>query len=325
MTTLERKIADQKKLIQSLYDDLESREKFIEMLQVDMKDTSRKNAQSKKKFEAEKDVLEDKLEEKIRIINELKSAPKFECSKGCGKYNKSVDEIYEAGVKHKNKLIDLKEIADEQKVKISCLRKHRDEIQNNFYKLEDVHQTTIKETNEKVSQLDEEIIVMKKQLEDQKDEIDIKRNENVISVESNIATETVKSLQEELGLNELDSQMLECNHCENTFLNKKDLKKHVKDIHVAQARSNLITLERKIASQTKTLATSNFELIQIEIAVKHNPCKCRYKFCRIIHSKHNWSKSFVTDIIARFKKVKGSKSEDGEVEEYIQKGEMSRI
>ena len=50
MTTLERKIADQKKLIQSLYDDLESREKFIEMLQVDMKDTSRKNAQSKKKF-----------------------------------------------------------------------------------------------------------------------------------------------------------------------------------------------------------------------------------------------------------------------------------
>ena len=87
MTTLERKIADQKKLIQSLYDDLESRGKFIEMLQVDMKDTSRKNAQSKKKFEAEKDVLEDKLEEKIRIINELKSTPKFECSKGCGKYN----------------------------------------------------------------------------------------------------------------------------------------------------------------------------------------------------------------------------------------------
>ena len=113
--------------------------------------------------------------------------------------------------------------------------------------------------------------IMKKQIEDQKDEIDIKRNEieNVISAE-------------ELGLNGLDSQMLNCNHCENTFLNKKDLKKHVKDKHVAQARNNLITLERK--SQTKTLATSNFELIQIEIAEKHNPCKCRYSFCRIIQS-----------------------------------------
>ena len=51
MTTFEKKVADQKKLIESLYDDLESREKFIVMLEGDMKDTSRKNAQSKKKLD----------------------------------------------------------------------------------------------------------------------------------------------------------------------------------------------------------------------------------------------------------------------------------
>ena len=36
MTTLERKIADQKKLNESLYDDLESRDKFIVMLEGDI-------------------------------------------------------------------------------------------------------------------------------------------------------------------------------------------------------------------------------------------------------------------------------------------------
>ena len=57
MTTLERKLADQKKVIESLYDDLESREKFIKMLQGDMKVTNKKNVQTKRKLEAEKNVL----------------------------------------------------------------------------------------------------------------------------------------------------------------------------------------------------------------------------------------------------------------------------
>ena len=41
---MERKIADQKKCIQSLYDDLESREKFIEMLEENLRDMKRKSA-----------------------------------------------------------------------------------------------------------------------------------------------------------------------------------------------------------------------------------------------------------------------------------------
>ena len=98
-----------------------------------------------------------------------------------------------------------------------------------------------------------------------------------------------------------------------SFLTNIDLKKHVKDTHVEQARSNLFCLEKKISSQIKALATSNFRLIQKEIADKHNLCKCRFKFCRIIHTKHNWKKSFVSDIITRFEKVKNQESENEEV------------
>ena len=123
MTTLERKLADQKKVIESLYDDLESREKFIEMLQGDMKDTNRKNVQTKRKFEAEKNVLEEQLKENMKIIGDLKNDEKSKCSNGCENYSKSVDEIYEAGVKHKSKLVELKEIADEQQIKYKLPKK----------------------------------------------------------------------------------------------------------------------------------------------------------------------------------------------------------
>ena len=49
---MERKIADQKKLIEHLYDDLESREKFIEKLQEDLKDNYKRNNHSKKQLES---------------------------------------------------------------------------------------------------------------------------------------------------------------------------------------------------------------------------------------------------------------------------------
>ena len=120
---MERKIADQNKVIESLYDDLESREKFIEMLQDDLKDTNRRNSQAKKKWEAEREVLHDRLKETTMMIEDLKTNANFKCLKGCEKYSKTIDEIFEAGAKHKEKLIALKEIADNQKSKIFCLRK----------------------------------------------------------------------------------------------------------------------------------------------------------------------------------------------------------
>ena len=132
---MERKIADQNKVIESLYDDLESREKFIEMLQDDLKDTNRRNSQAKKKWQAEREVLDDRIKEKTMMIEDFKTNDNFKCLKGCEKYSKTIDEIFEAGAKHKEKLIALKKIADNQKSKIFCLRKHRDEIADKLLNL----------------------------------------------------------------------------------------------------------------------------------------------------------------------------------------------
>ena len=52
------------------------------------------------------------------MIEDLKSSANFKCSNGCDKYSKTIDEIFEAGAKHKEKLVALKEIADNQKFSV---------------------------------------------------------------------------------------------------------------------------------------------------------------------------------------------------------------
>ena len=174
---MERKNADQKKLIGSLYDDLESRERFTELLEKDIKDNNRRYAIKKKQLETKNQSLEEDLAEKIKIIDDLENNSNFKCSKGCDRYSKSVDEIFEAGVKHKNKLVELKEIAEGQKEKISCLRKHRDEIKEEMNKLEDVHEVKMKHNAEKICQLTDQVAELLKENKDQKDEINLKTKE----------------------------------------------------------------------------------------------------------------------------------------------------
>ena len=64
---MERKISEQNRLIKELYDDLESRDKFIDKLQEDLKDTLRQSAKTKKQWEAEKKEIKGELEKKRKI------------------------------------------------------------------------------------------------------------------------------------------------------------------------------------------------------------------------------------------------------------------
>ena len=50
-----------------------------------------------------------------------------------------MEDVVKYATKNKNDLITLKEIADEQKVKISCLRKHRNELQDKMEEREADH------------------------------------------------------------------------------------------------------------------------------------------------------------------------------------------
>lgn len=116
---------------------------------------------------------------------------------------------------------------------------------------------------------------------------------------------TSKSLEEELeSCNGMDIlSMFPCESCERIFSNNTDMKQHVKDVHIHAARLELFELERKVANQTRIFATSANKVMKKEISKKHEPCTCR-KFCNISHSKHNWKKSFSSEIISRFEEFK---------------------
>ena len=64
------------------------------------------------------------------FIHELKKKSPPECTYGCSKYNKSVDEIVNAGHKHREKLFAIKDIAEDQKEKIRLLRNQKSQLEN---------------------------------------------------------------------------------------------------------------------------------------------------------------------------------------------------
>ena len=86
-----------------------------------------------------KDKLEliEEVEKNESQIYELKKKFPGECTYGCNKYNKSVDEIVTAGNKHREKVLALKDIAEEQKEKIYVLRKQKSQLENQVDKLKD--------------------------------------------------------------------------------------------------------------------------------------------------------------------------------------------
>ena len=140
-----------------------------------MKDTNRNNSKAKKKIEAEKEELEDRLKEKARVTEHLKTT-NVKCSKGCDKYSKTVDEIFAAGAKHEEKLIALKEIADNQKSKIFCLRKHRDEIADKLEDLEVNFAEELAAKDARILNVESEATFLKNKVKDFEDQMKSEEN-----------------------------------------------------------------------------------------------------------------------------------------------------
>ena len=316
-------------MIESLNDDLESKEKFIEMLEKDIKDNARRNALNKKTLEAKNQSLEEELAEKMKIIDALENNSNFKCSKGCDKYSKSVDEIFEAGVKHKSKLVDLKEIAEQQKEKITCLRKHRDEIKEELNKLEDVHEDKMKHNSEKIGQLTDQVTELMKENKDQKDEINLKnkeieelmiKNENKDSINS-LADEmcyarsqpTLIASENPLNKELAEVEILSCDQCASNFRSETDLKVHIDETHEALLSqklallSKLSLLERELSGQKVKLTSSLISLKNQEIK-QRKVCCCRidqqkHIFCKINHKKYNYEQSKSEKILSKLENI----------------------
>ena len=77
------------------------------------------------------------IERNESFIHALKKKSPLECTYGCSKYNKSVDEIVNAGYKHREKLLAIKDIDEDQKEKIRLLRNQKSQLENRIDKLTD--------------------------------------------------------------------------------------------------------------------------------------------------------------------------------------------
>ena len=113
---------------------------------------------------------------------------RYECPNRCNRYRQSLEEIVEAGNRHKAKALSLKGIAEEQKKKISILReekfKFQEEIDNMEMDARFEHDNFMKSANEN-NILKEKIKAFEKEL--------IERE--------NVATELqVKDLQHQVDL-----------------------------------------------------------------------------------------------------------------------------
>ena len=89
-----------------------------------------------KTLEKEKNDLAGALNAKEQQLHEMK-VKNNECQNGCNRYSKSIDEIYKAGSKHKEKLLALKLIADNQKKKITSLQADKAHLNEQVQQLED--------------------------------------------------------------------------------------------------------------------------------------------------------------------------------------------
>lgn len=80
------------------------------------------------KGEKENSNLHQILEEKEKIIYELKMKSNGICENGCHKYNKSMDEVVQAGYKHRNNVLAVKEVAENLKKKIQKLKEENSKL-----------------------------------------------------------------------------------------------------------------------------------------------------------------------------------------------------
>ena len=185
------------------------------------------------------DLIEE-IEKKERFIHELKKKSPGECTYGCSKYNKSVDEIVNAGTKHREKLLAIKQIAEDQKEKIRLLRNQKSSLENDIDKLTDdlemeqkyVH-TIQMDSSQKINKLKNELkaceeankVLGKEKAEnlDRNKSLSKKNDELISFVEKNEQALKVKEEEVEIYSKKLDflKPKLECSLKENQSLNTK--------------------------------------------------------------------------------------------------------
>ena len=305
--------------IDGLEEDIKAKDEFVTKL-----------TRERNKLQAELKFYTGKVEAKNQDIERLEED---------GKKQKEVAQKFFMKIMGENKV--LKEQLEDANKDLEIFKKESDKDKSN-------EETREKAMLSEIDVLEKEIAKLHTTNSEKQttlDKIEEEKNEligKIVTLETKIENSetkepnyvehlTARSLEEELSVCGADIlTAFQCKHCDSNFLSKETLKNHVKEVHVQEAKMNMIKVERKIAFQTKMLATSVNNLVKKEFSEIQKPCTCR-NFCRISHLKHNWNRSVGNQIIAKFAEIKNCESENGEayyISSFtlaVRSGGMSRI
>ena len=79
------------------------------------------------------------------------------CKNGCDRFNHSMYDVVKYATKNRDDLIAVKKIAEEQKIKIACLRGHRNQVQGKMEQVSSDHEEELIGGALKVSSLQKEM------------------------------------------------------------------------------------------------------------------------------------------------------------------------
>ena len=196
----------------------------------------------------------------------------YNCSKGCGKYNKTIDEIAQAASKHREAALSLKTISENQKLKLSKYKARIDELELEVQQYE----TYASEVACKNIKLENTIKLLTKKLKSKTN--DHNSSEEASEEESYLMNDKVKQLEEDVQigfdmseryrketnkmtdtLRETRQTNEELNKINKEFMKKKDITdKIIKNLQKEKEENKQEIHATKLEVETKRAAFQEF-------------------------------------------------------------------
>ena len=231
----------------------------------------------------------------------------MECQNGCNRFKQSVDEIYEAGLKHRKCLIEVKEVADNQKMKIVELRKEKNELQEVINEQE----ISAQEGHElylKVLQENNSLRVMLKDMKDESEESQTHFNKEYIEECENKVKELSTNnsdLKDEICMKEIEIMRMSAviEERDDRFIKEKGALSLSDEMNQQSDTKSKYQVEKRteFLKKMENLSIQNLNQIstikeKIKLLEKNSPSKCWYGIeCRRIFCKFNHNHVFKLD------------------------------
>ena len=207
---------------------------------------------------------------------------KSECENGCLRYRQSMDEVILAGQKHKEKLISIKVIADDQKQKISNLRAEKYKLQDEIDKLElDAQETHAQLMNKHKENMNLKILLKDAKNKFDEDEKLVTRNE-IISLQSKVQALSRK----------------------NTDLEDEILEKGIEVLHLSEENEHFKRMESKLPSLHNELVHET-----VKEADLRNRCKRLEADLKDFKENESLERKERIDLLKHIETIENSKKE----------------